>query len=130
MLKAPSHAKVRGEAGFGLGKLLIVLVLVVFFISLGIKMVPSYVTYFQVRSVMDRVVEKPDLRGAGAREVLAAVARQLDIEGIRSVDAKDFGLERVKDAAVLVVDYSVQQHIGLNVDVVMHFDHRVELPRR
>jgi hypothetical protein len=130
MLKARSSVKVRGEAGFGLGKLLIALVLVVFFVSLAIKMVPSYVTYFQVRSVMERVVEKPDLRGAGAREVLAAVARQLDIEGIRSVEAKDFGLERVKDAAVLVVDYSVEQHIGLNVDVVMHFDHRVELPRR
>lgn len=125
-----ASTRVRRQAGFGLGKLLIVLVLVVFFINLAINMVPSYMTYFQVRGVMDRVVEKPELRGAGARDVLAAIARQLDIEGVRSVATKDLALERVGDASELVLDYSVQQHVGLNVDVVMHFNHRVELPRR
>jgi hypothetical protein len=126
----PSTSMVRRQGGFGLAQLLIVLVLVVFFISLAIKMVPSYMTYFQVRGVMDRVVEKPEIRGAGAREVLSAIGRQLDVDGVRSVTTKDFGLERARDATMLVLDYSVQQHIGLNVDVVMHFDHRVELPRR
>lgn len=106
------------------------LVLVVFFITLAIKMVPSYMTYFQVRGVMDRVVEKPELRRVGARQVLAAVSRQLDIDSIRSVTAKDFSLERDGDRTFLALDYSVQEHMGFNVDVLMHFDHRLELPRQ
>lgn len=118
-----------GDRGFALGKFLLILALVIFFVTLAIKMVPAYLTYYQVRSVMERVVDKPELRGAGAREVLAAVDRQLNIESIRSVGRDDFGFERSGDEVVLALDYEVREHIGFNVDVLMQFDHQVVLPR-
>lgn len=117
------------QRGFGLGKVMLVLALVVFFVSLGIKMLPSYLTYYQVRSVMERVVERPDMVGAGPRAVLAAVTRQLGIDGIRAVDSKAFHVARKGDDIVLSVDYQVQEHVGYNVDVMMHFEHAVALPR-
>lgn len=119
----------RSQRGFGLGKVLVVLLLVVFFVSLGIKMAPSYLTFLQVRSAMDRVVERPELVGAAPRTILAAVTRQLDIDGVRSVDSKDFHVSREGDDILLSVDYQVQEHVGLNVDVLMHFEHAVALPR-
>lgn len=119
----------RPQRGFGLGKVLVVLLLVVFFVSLGIKMAPSYLTYYQVRNIMERVVERPELVGAGPRAVLAAVTRQLGIDAVSSVDAKDFQFTREGEDTLLNLDYKVQQHVGLNVDVLMHFEHSVALPR-
>lgn len=124
------HVRLPGpQRGFGLGKVLVVLLLVVFFVSLGIKMAPSYLTYYQVRNIMERVVERPELAGAGSRAVLAAVTRQLGIDAVSSVDAKDFHLSREGEDTLLNLDYMVQQHVGFNVDVLMHFEHSVALPR-
>nr|WP_242479092.1 DUF4845 domain-containing protein [Lamprobacter modestohalophilus] len=78
---------------------------------------------------MERVVERPELAGAGSRAVLAAVTRQLGIDAVSSVDAKDFHLSREDEDTLLNLDYQVQQHVGLNVDVLMHFEHSVALPR-
>lgn len=121
--------RVRGQRGFGLAKVLLVLLLVVFFVNLGIKMLPSYLTFLQVRSLMERVVERPELVGGGSREVLGAVRRQLGIDSLRSVDTQDFRVFRDGEEILLGVDYQVQKHIGFNVDVLMHFDHSVVLPR-
>lgn len=121
--------RLRGQRGFGLGKVLVVALLVVFFVSLGIKMLPSYLSFMQVRSVMDRVVERPELAGAGPRAVLAAITRQLGIDNLRAVDKQDFSVSREGEDTLVSVDYQVQQHIGLNVDVLMYFEHSVVLPR-
>ncbi|MBK5941699.1 DUF4845 domain-containing protein [Halochromatium roseum] len=127
--RGEKHARLPGpQRGFGLGKVLVVLLLVVFFVSLGIKMAPSYLTYFQVRNIMERVVERPELAGAGSRAILAAVTRQLGIDAVSSVDAKDFHLSREGEDTLLNLDYQVQQHVGFNVDVLMHFEHSVVLP--
>lgn len=130
--KAPAQKRanpLRRQRGFGLGQVLVVLLLVVFFVNLGIKMVPSYLSFMQVRSVMDRVVERPELVGSGRRAVLAAVIRQLGIDNLRSVEAQDFSVSREADDTLLSVDYQVQRHIGFNVDVLMHFEHAVVLPQ-
>ncbi|MEA3640046.1 MAG: DUF4845 domain-containing protein [Lamprobacter sp.] len=78
---------------------------------------------------MERVVERPELANAGPRAVLAAVTRQLGIDNLRSVEAKDFHVTREGEETLLSVDYQVQEHIGYNVDVLMHFQHAVRQPR-
>jgi hypothetical protein len=113
-----------------LAGILIVLALAAFFVTLLVRMGPSYMTYFQVRSLMDRVMEKPELRGAGTRQVLAAVSRQLYIDGVRTVDKSDFQIKREGNEVFLVLDYQAQEHLGFNVDVLMHFEHRVPFPPR
>lgn len=123
-------ARARAQRGVGLAGILIVLALAAFFVTLLVRMGPSYMTYFQVRSLMDRVMEKPELRGAGTRQVLAAVSRQLYIDGVRTVDKSDFQIKREGNEVFLVLDYQAQEHLGFNVDVLMHFEHRVPFPPR
>lgn len=107
---------------------LIVIVLIAFFATLLAKMGPAYLSYYQVRSVMERVVAKPDLQGAGARQVLSALSSQLNIDGIRTISTKDFKVQRENNEVLLVLDYQVQEHLGFNVDVLMHFHHQVPFP--
>jgi hypothetical protein len=112
-----------------MGAVLIVLVLIGFFVTLAIKMVPAYMGFLQVRSVMERVASKPELLEGGPRAVLAGLDRQLGIDGIRSVGPSDFRVERDGADLILHVDYDVQKHIAFNVDVVMHFAHSLPLAR-
>jgi hypothetical protein len=118
---------IASQRGFGLAKFLLALVLVAFFVTLGIKMLPSYLTFYQVRTLMDRVAAKPELRGSGPRPVLEAVLRQLSIDNVYSVRSEDFSVERDGDETRLRVAYQVQKPIALNVEVLMHFEHAVAL---
>jgi len=115
------------QRGFGLAKFLLAVVLVAFFVNIGIKMLPSYLTFFQVRTVMERVAAKPELLESGPRPVLEAILRQLSIDNVRSVGIEDFSVEREGGKTRLLLAYEVEKPIGLNVDVLMRFEHAVSL---
>lgn len=123
-------ARGRTQRGIGFVGILILIALIVFFATLVAKMGPSYMTYFQVRAVMDRVMADPELRGGGTRQVLEALSRQLYIDGVRSIEKSDFHVKREGNEVYLVLDYEAQTHLGFNVDALMHFDYRVPFPPR
>jgi hypothetical protein len=106
-----------------MGGALVVIVLVVFFATIAINTVPSYVTFWQVRSVMESLHEKPDVVAGGARKILNAIDAQLNIEGIRSVKGRDFKIAKAGDGLQVTVDYDVRKHLFFNVDIIMSFAH-------
>jgi hypothetical protein len=117
----------RFQSGGGFAMVMIVSVVIVFFATLAAKMGPAYMTYFQVRSAMDKVVARPDMRGENVRQVIPALLTQINLDSIYSVGKKDFKISRDGSQVLLVLDYDVQEHIGFNVDVLMHFDYQVPI---
>ena len=115
------------QRGMGLGAVLIVIVLVVFFVHVAIAMVPAYAGYWQVRSIMDRMPEKPKVIAKGPRSILQNLGTQLSINNVRNVSRSDFKLERAEDGLNLKLSYQVREQLIANVDVIMTFDHQVLL---
>lgn len=115
------------QRGMGLGAVLIVIVLVVFFVHVAIAMVPAYAGYWQVRSIMDRMPEKPEVIAKGPRSILQNLGTQLSINNVRNVSRSDFKLERAEDGLNLKLSYQVREQLIANVDVIMTFDHQVLL---
>lgn len=127
MIRARAHPAPYRQRGMGLGAVLIVIVLVVFFVRVAIAMVPAYAGYWQVRSIMDRMPEKPEVIAKGPRSILQSLGMQLNINNVGNIRRKDFKLERVDDGLNLLLSYQVREHLIANVDVVMTFDHEVLL---
>jgi len=111
------------QRGAGMGMVMIGLVLIVFFATVAIRMVPSYATYWQIRSVMERLHEKPEAVAGGRGTILRALDDQLYIEGIRAVGRRDFNVVKGSRGLEVSVDYEVRKHLFFNVDVIMHFTH-------
>jgi hypothetical protein len=118
-----------GQRGVSFGAVMIVLVLVIFFVNLLVTMGPSYLTFWQVRSAMDALREKPDVIAGGPHAILNSLRSQLSINNVRSVKSDAFDFEKTKDGWQLITSYDVQKHIAFNVDVVMHFTYDVELEK-
>lgn len=107
---------------------MVMLVLIVFFVTLAIRMVPSYITFAQIKSVMNALPQKPAVVTGGPRAIMNTLGTQLGIEGIRSVSTSDFQLAKTGDGLALKLAYEVRQPIVGNVDVVMRFAHTTAFP--
>ncbi|WP_200285425.1 DUF4845 domain-containing protein [Rhabdochromatium marinum] len=103
-----------------------------FFITLLFKMGPAYFQFWQVRSAMDELLEQPQLGKQGPRALISAIEKQLYINEVRTVKGDSFSVKSTKDGKGLEVtaDYVVQQHIGANVDALMHFNYSVVVPKK
>ncbi|MBB1074321.1 DUF4845 domain-containing protein [Rhodoferax sp. 4810] len=101
--------------------------LAAFFGTLFFTMAPSYFTFWQVKSAMDGLQQKPELFDQGARGIIKAVTDQLYIDDVRSIKAEDFTATKSADGEGidLTIEYEDQVHIFLNVDALMHFNHTV-----
>lgn len=121
--------RARHQRGMGFGGVMMIIVLVVFFANLAIAMAPAYVTFGQVRGIMDRLQERPEVIAQGPRGIMSSLGSQLGVNNIRDLGTQDFKLERDPDGLNLILDYEVRKHLFFNVDVVMAFDHAVLLKK-
>jgi len=121
--RRPRAGSRRMQRGVSFGGVMIVLVLIVFFATVAIRMLPSYATFWQVRSIMADLKEDPEAAAGGRSGIYRRLGNQLIVDGVRSVGRGDFDLDRVDEGYELSVDYEVRKHLFFNVDVVMHFAH-------
>lgn len=100
-------------------------------LTIVLKMGPSYFKYWQVKSAMESVQQKPEALAGGARGIIDTITKQLYIDQVSSVGAKDFKVKNSKDGRnfEITVAYQEQQHIAFNVDVLMTFEHTVSIPK-
>jgi hypothetical protein len=100
-------------------------------LTIVLKMGPSYFKYWQVKSAMEAVQERPDALAGGPRGIIDAITKQLYIDEVRSVTSKDFKVKNSKDGRNfdITVVYEEKKHIGFNVDVLMTFEHTESIPK-
>ncbi|MBK5970559.1 MULTISPECIES: DUF4845 domain-containing protein [Thiorhodovibrio] len=120
------------QRGLTFSTAMLIVALASFFLMLLFKMGPAYFQFWQVRSAMDKVLERPELGQQGPRAILSAIDKQLYINEVRTVPSDSFSVKTAKDGKGwdIFVEYVVQQHIGANVDVLMNFNYSVILPKK
>lgn len=117
------------QRGLGFLSIMLMLAAVGFVFMVLVKLGPSYMTFLTVRSVMQDVKEDPnafaDRQGRG---IIKALTRRLEVNDVRTVHQKDFKMTKKGGSMDLSVDYEVREHLAWNVDVVMMFQHEVNIP--
>ena len=126
---ASSVGSRAGQRGVSLIAILLIICIVVFFGAVAFTMMPSYLSFLQVRSAMDGLREKPDVVARGPHAIRGALVDQLFINDVHSIKANQFKIEKKRGHYNLAVDYEVRRHLLANVDVVMNFAHEVQLER-
>jgi hypothetical protein len=119
-------ASCHRQRGLSMIGWLAVLVLIAAGISLTLKLLPHYIDFRTMQSV---------LRGLPANEVhtmsrpalFESIDRRFTINNLREFKIRDIiEVERSRDATVLVVNYERREHLFFNIDVVINFNDRFE----
>lgn len=98
-----------------------IIAIALFFVLLGIKMVPSYIEFHSIGNILESVKNDSSLKGANARDIRSAIAKRFNINSIYDFDPKDLTIKKTKEGLNIQVEYEVREEVAGNVDVVMSF---------
>lgn len=118
--------RISTQSGLTLMSFLIVLVVVGFFIFVGMKLFPVYNEYWAVTTDMKGLAAEPGVKQLSPEQVRALLFRRFDISYVDSVKPQNVKITR-QNGYQMQVSYEVRRNLMYNLDFVAVFDKTVEL---
>jgi hypothetical protein len=109
---------------------LLVLGLIAFFILITLRLLPMYLEFGKVASVIESLQNEPGISNLSRSEIIKLVSRRFDVNDVSSVDPKLIKVGKDKGLLTVSIDYEQREHLIGNVDVVAVFNKQVEVHAR
>lgn len=119
----------QGQRGLGLWGWIVVLLLIAFFATVGIKTAPVYLNHGQMLKALKGVAQQHG--GEDPHELRRSLQARWDIDYISHIQPKEIRIIRLKSGGrAFAYDYYVEEHLFYNVYVTMYFEGEVPLGNR
>lgn len=109
---------------------LFVIAMIVLVMMTVIKLAPAYISQFNVASVLSSMKDEPGIGTMTAGEMTSMLMKRLDINMVQDVQAGDIYITQQANNRIIEIDYQVQRNLLGNVDVLIKFNNRIEVPIR
>jgi len=95
----------------------------------GFKVLPFYLEFFQVQSVLESVAEDQSVDPKSKRELWEAIAKRLRVNQSTSVKREHLSFERKDGVTTITVDYRVEKPYIAQMFIGADFVYSVEINR-
>jgi len=119
----------KRQRGMTLGGLMFLMLLVGFAAYAAFRVLPAYIDYWTVRSILRGIATQPELDRIKERELRERFARELHLNNITVVDANGLVIERVANGVLLSTEFSAKKPFIGAVNLCMDFVVRVDSTR-
>ena len=117
------------QRGITLTSFLVVLIVVAFFLYVGMKLFPMYQENYAVRSAMKSLAKEPGIGTMQPANIQSLFFKRLYINYSENVKPADVKFDRIDGGWNMKVYYEVRREMIGNLDVVGKFDSNQELTR-
>jgi len=117
----------RKQNGLTLLSWMIVIAIALFFILIGIKMVPVYLENYSIRQVFSSMEDDRRFRDMTRGELKKVILKRFQINGVYNFNKDDLVLKPSKKGTLITVDYEVRKPVVGNVEIVMSFAESAEI---
>ena len=100
---------------------LVVLGILVFFMLIGIKMVPTYLENYSIKQVLENMENDRKVRTMSAGEMKKSFLKRLKINSVYEFDRNSIKIKKEKFGTRFAVDYEIRKPVAGNVSIVMAF---------
>jgi hypothetical protein len=96
--------------------------------TIGMKLIPFYMDFGTVKTVLNDMSQEPGLVNKRLSVIEGMIVKKLKLNNIRDFGVKDrITLKRASDRVVIDVMYNEKIPVVANIQLLVSFDHRVEL---
>ena len=106
---------------------LLVLGLIGFFTLITLKLVPLYMEFGKVVSVLESMQNEPGITGKTRGEIINLASKRFDINDVNNVDPKLIKVSKDKGVLTISIKYERREHLMGNIEVIATFDKQVEV---
>lgn len=106
---------------------LLVMGLIAFFTLITLRLVPAYLEFAKVTSVLESLQNEPGITRKTRGEIIQMITKRFDVNDVYQVDAKQVKIKKEKGVLTVSINYERREHLVANVDVVTTFDKQVEV---
>jgi|TARA_B110000881_G_C18426911_1_gene438879 hypothetical protein len=108
----------REQAGVSKFSILMMFILVVSFLTFGLKVVPLYVDHNLVSGVCEELIENGEAANMTITEIRQRVSNTLRINNVTDFDLSSITLRKENDQAIITIAYERRVELAANLDVV------------
>lgn len=94
----------------------------------GIKLVPMYLQYYRLDTVLDDVRREMEGRNATPGQIRSALNRRFDVEGI-TLPRESVNINQSKAGYAVRIEYENRSRYIADIWLLVTFDKQVEIPR-
>jgi len=115
------------QRGMTLISWVLVLLVLGFFVLLGLKLVPIYIDHYNVRMAVEGVANEPGARERSQRSLYGKIQSRLNLNYVTDLPRNAIRIIRDVDERAIEVNYEKRENIVANVDVLVTFKEKYEL---
>lgn len=119
----------KSQRGITLTSFLVVLIVVGFFLYVGMKLFPMYQENYAVRSAMKSLANEPGIGSMQPANIQKLLFKRLYINYSENVKPANVKFDRKDNGWTMRVNYEVRRPLIGNIDVVGKFDSTQDLSR-
>ena len=116
------------QSGMTMLSWLVVLGILVFFILIGIKMVPTYLENHSIKQVMANMENDREVRAMSGAEMKTSFMKRLKINSVYEFDRKSITFKKEKFGTRMDVNYEVRKPVAGTVSILMTFSNTALIP--
>jgi hypothetical protein len=109
---------------------LLVLGLIAFFTLITLRLVPLYLEYAKVASILESLENEPGITDMSRTEIANIISKRFDVNDVRNVDPKTVRISKERGYLKVGFNYDRREHLISNIDVIATFDKHIEVPIR
>ncbi len=123
-----SLSKQQGMSALGVG---IITMMVVFCLTVFVKLLPGYLEHFNVTSSLDALQEDTTFRGMSndreiKKKISTALRRRFEVNDVDSVNLKkNLKIQSSADGYQVAIHYHYKTHMMGNVDAIVNFEDEI-----
>lgn len=111
----------KRERGFGLGNLLVWVVVVVMLAIFGMRVVPSLIEYYSISKSVQAMTEDVQLAHATPPEIRASFDKRASVGYITTVKGSDLDISKDGNNLVIAFSYTKQIPLGGPISLLIDF---------
>lgn len=116
--------KQRGMTAIGW---MLVLGLIAFFTLVTLRLLPMYMEYTKVVSVLESLQNEPGITRKSKAEIRKLIGRRFDVNDVRELDPKLASIVQKSGVLTVTMDYERRTSLFGNIDLVAKFNKEVEV---
>ena len=116
------------QQGFTLIGLVIILGIIGTITLSVLKVFPVYMEHLAVKTSLEAIEKDPGLKNMSVSKIRGLFGKKLDMNQVTSINAKDAKINRSIGEITMKVDYEVRKDYIGNVDIILSFSDKFEVP--